>query len=214
MSIVSISDVTTYMGGDTLTQGQRDFVSSTVIPGVQQELETYLNTPVELVQVRESLTPETDGYIYFTYAPVRRVLSVVWSAEGAVPLTLTQYVPPSPVPDPSVGRPVIDRTAPAATSSSYRYQVGLQAFPGVILASNYVPYVVVDYIAGTDASKNAGLKLAMLRVIAREVERVFDTSSAIRSGNLEPATQSDTRIKGWSLEELKAWDRLKRRVIL
>jgi len=213
MSIVSLTDVTTYMGGDTLTPDQKTFVTNVVIPGVQQQLEAYLNTPVELVQVRESLAPETDGFVYFTYAPVRKLLSLVWSSTGATPLTIMQYVPDAIPVDPSVSRPVVDRTMAATSASAYRYQVGLQNFPGYV-ASSISPYVVADYVAGVDASKNAGLKMSMLQVIAREVERVFDTSSAIRNGSLEPATQSDTRIKGWTMEELKIWDRLKRRIIL
>jgi len=212
MSIVSWSDLSTYMGGPNVTPNQQSLITDTIIPGVQQELELYLNTPVELVQVRESLTPEQDGYVYFTYAPVRKLISASWSVDGAQPITLVQYEPDPVAVDPSVNRPVIDRTATAVMASSYRYPIGLTGFPGVYASG--VSYVVFDYIAGYDGTNDKALKLALLRVTAREVEREFDTTTGIRDGSLEPAGQSDDRPKGWTDDELKQFSRLKRRVIL
>lgn len=211
MSIITLSDLSTYMGGNTLTPTQQTQVTNTIIPGIQEELERYLNTTVELVQVRESLAPECDGYVYFTYAPVRQILSATWSYTGAQPVTITQYVPPTVSVDPSVTRPVIDRTTVAVTDSSYRFNVG---FAPAVFLSGPQPYMVFDYIAGYDGKNDKGLKLDLLRVTAREVERQFDTSVGIRSGSLEPAAESDTRQKGWTKEELASLDRLKRRMIL
>lgn len=213
MSIIGVQDVTTYMGGNTLTPAQEVMVGEIIIPGIQDQLEKYLNTMVELVQVRESLCPEQDGYIYFTYAPVRKLLSVIWSQSGAQPVSVTQYVPDPIIADPSITRPVIDRTATSTIPDSYRYYVGQMGLPGLYSGSN-PPYLVVDYIAGYDGVQDSALKLAMLRVIAREIEHQFDTSSGLRNGSIEAVADSDTRVKGWTPDELHALDRLRRLVIV
>lgn len=216
MAVITLPELTSYMGGNPaqspLTQSQQELVSTTIIPGIQQELEKYLNMTVELVQVRESLAPEPDGFIYFTYAPVRKLINAVWSQTGAVALELNQFTPDPLVVDPSITRPVIDRTATSATSSSYRYYTGISSFPGLYSGVNPA-YMVVDYIAGYNGSADQGLRTALLRVTAREVERLFDTVAGVRNGSLENVSESDTRQKGWTVEELQALNRLKRRVI-
>lgn len=214
MSVISFEELSAYMGGSAnITPGQKDLIRSVVIPGVQEELEKYLNTPVELVQVRESLQPETNGCIYFTVAPVKKLLSAIWSSAGAVPQTITQYQPDPVLMDPSITRPVINRTGAAGSAAAYRYDTGYSGLPG-IWAGTAAPYMVVDYIAGYDGTNDSSLKMALLRVTSREVERQFDTSVGIRNGSLENVAPSDERPKGWTREELRSFDRLKRRVVL
>lgn len=213
MALISVDDVTTYMGGgDTLTPRQKEFVEDFIIPGVQEQLEKHLNTTVELVQVRESLTPGLDGYVYFTYAPVRRIISAVWSQTGAVPVNVGQYVPDPYVVDPSITRPVIDRTAISTASDGYRYQTGFAGIPGLLIGPPQ--YMVFDYIAGYDGTQDQGLMLDMLRVIAREVEHQFNTSAGVRSGTIDAISEADTRVKGWTADELASLNRLRRRVIV
>jgi hypothetical protein len=213
MSIISFDELSAYMGGPSVTPAQQALIENIIIPGIQEQLEKYLNCTVELVQVRESLQPESDGYVYFTYAPVRFILSATWSTTGAIPLELQQYQPSNIVVDPTVTRPVINHTGLAGSDSPYRYYTGYGGF-GAFAGGWVAPYLVMDYIAGYDGTNDNALKLAQLRVTAREVERQFDTTMGIRSGSLEAGGESDTRPKGWTADELKQFDRLKRRVIV
>jgi hypothetical protein len=213
MSLLNIDKLLTYMGNPKLTPAQKDLTVQDIIPGIQGELEDYLNTYVELVQVRESLAPEADGYVYFTKAPVRQLLSFQWSAAGALPITITSWAPTPVVPNPYVERPVVDRTAVGTTPSPYRQYVGLASVPG--LHSGITPYVVVDYIAGIDGPNTIpSLITSLLRVTAREVDKQFDTTAGLRTGSVEAAAESDNRPKGWTDAELKRFQRYKRRVIL
>jgi hypothetical protein len=213
MSIINFDELKAYMGGNTLSPNEKELCENIIIPGIQEELEIYLNTKVELVQVRESLQPECDGYVYFTIAPVKEIISAIWSGTGTVPLTINQYVPDPPVVSPSITRPVINRTGTAGTDYAYRLNTGYMGLPG-LYGGGMTPYMVMDYIAGYDCTNDNSLKMALLRVTSREVERQFDTTAGIRSGTLENVSESDLRPKGWTREELKAFDRLKRRVIM
>ncbi len=214
MSLISIDDVVAYMGGgNTLTPSQQEVIEGILIPGIQEELERHLNMPVELVQVRESLTPGADGFVYFTYAPVRKIISALWSQAGSQPITVTQYVPDPVVVDPSVTRPVIDRTATSTPFDAYRYNVGFTGFPGALIGMGPA-YIVFDYIAGYDGVQDAALKTQLLRVTCREVDHQFGTQAGVRSGSIDAITDNDTRPKGWQPDELKALDRLRRRVIV
>jgi hypothetical protein len=210
MSIIDLAELVAYMGNPELTSAQELLCTSVIIPGIQQQLELYLNRPVELVQVRESLRPEADGYIYFTYAPVRKLIAATWSS-AVEPVVYTPYTPAPPVLDSGITRPVIDLTAPSVTGSAYRHYMGVSGFPGLFIGRD--AYVVADYVAGHDGRNDMALKTALLRVTAREVERQFDTTLGLRSGSLENASESDERLKGWTRDELKGFDRLKRRVI-
>lgn len=211
MSVITLEDVKTYLGGK-LTPNQEDLVSNLIIPGIQGELETYLNTFVELVQVRESLQPEADGYVYFTHAPVRRLLNIQWSQVGAAPITVQQYTPPEFPLQPGITRPVVDHALTSSTASPWRYNIGLIGFPGLFISSQPA-YVVTDYVAGLDGGAEPAIKMQLLRVTAREVEREFDTSTGVRAGVLEPASESDSKPKGWQPEELQRLKRYKRLVI-
>lgn len=206
--LVTADELTAYMGGVQLTNEERDITESVILPGVQQDLELFLNRPVEPVQVRESLLVDEYGYTVLTVTPVWKIIKVQQS-DGAV-ITGSSYVPPAMVDDPSTNRSV-DYSGLGEYPLPFRYNVGSW---GISAAwGGPATYVIVEYIAGYKGYTDKAIKLAILRVAAREVERQFDNSVTLVGGSVEAVQDSDSRIKGWTQEELNRFRRIRRRVI-
>jgi len=210
MTIVTADELTAYMGGLKLSTDQLGIVETVILPGLQQELELFLNRPLEPVQVRESVMPDQMGFVTLKITPVWKVNSAIYSQSGTA-ITTRVYYPPAWSEDPSVDRR-IDYSGVGMTALPWRMPV--QAFGlSALDPFGWGRYVIVDYIGGYLGLQNQALKLAMLRVAAREVQNQFDDTVGVRSGALEVATPNDTRRKGWMPEELAALARLRRRVI-
>ena len=210
MAIVEIDELVAYMGGVMLTTDQQAVTTSIIIPGVQQELEMFLNKPVEPVLVRESTLPDCDGFITLKVAPAWRINSVRYSDGNTGPTTSTYY-PPALVPDHATTR-VVDYSIQGMAALPFRHNIhslGLSAAYGW----GYGTYVVIEYIAGYLGIYDEALKLGILRVCAREVQHMFDDIVGLRSGTVEASQTSDDRRKGWMPEELDRFRRLRRRVI-
>jgi hypothetical protein len=207
MAIIKLEELTAYMGGITLTTPQQGITETVIIPGVQQELELYLNRPVEPVQVRESTLSDELGWVTLKVTPVYKILGARYSDGNAI--TISTYYPPALVEDPSTQRRV-DYSGLGMAALPFRFQTAALGLPA-LFAPNL--YIVVDYLAGYFGYTDEALKLAILRVCAREVERQFDDTVGLRSGSAEASGDSDNRRKGWMPEELEQLKRIRRRVI-
>jgi hypothetical protein len=86
--------------------------------------------------------------------------------------------------------------------------------PGGIYVGVPGVHFVVEYVGGYNGYLNAALKMGIMRVAAREVSVHNDHTLSLRDGNAEQAAQSDNRPTGWTPEELKQFDRLRRRIIV
>jgi hypothetical protein len=210
MTLVTIDELTTYMGGLKLTENQRGITESVILPGVQQDLENYLNRPVEPILIREGLRPNDNGYVFFRTTPVHKIISIVTSSGQD-----TEYAAPTV---PELSNPGEYRTYDEwGDPELYKYHVGVM--PGGFSLGYYpsfggysMPYYRVEYVAGYNGYVNEALKLDITRVTAREVEAQFDDTLSLRGGGTEAAQDSDNRVKGWTQDELEKWDRLRKRV--
>jgi hypothetical protein len=70
----------------------------------------------------------------------------------------------------------------------------------------------VTYIGGYDGRNDEGLKVAILRVAAREISENQDETVGINAGEVTGRPQPN--ILGWTTEELRQWDHLRRRVVV
>jgi hypothetical protein len=206
MALVEVPELLQYMGGLKLTTDQEGITETVILPGVQQELENYLNRPIEPVRVRETLRADDMGWVYLRVTPVHQIISVTRSDGTVTPVVVIPWAELAMNDDyrqwDAWGNP-----------DEFRIHVGVGA--------PFTPYPTpwgnahwaVEYIAGYNGYVDAGLKLANMRVAAREVEMQFDDSMSLRGGQTEAASDSDNRQKGWTIDELTAWDRLRRRVV-
>lgn len=211
-------DLLTYMGGLVVEEETFNFIEGVVLPGVQRSLETYLNRPVEPIQVREPRTPDREGFVTLTVSPVWKVLKVDYMGQSdQVP---DVYQPPGLTPLDPVAERIYD--VAQYPQSATAWMIPISPVINIFTWSpiyNYgynpriPPYVVVNYVGGLNGYAIDGLKLAILRVAAREVERNMDDTLNIRAGAAEVASYSDNREKGWTQDELFAWSRFRRPVM-
>lgn len=209
--LVSVDELINYMSESTFSSSQREKATG-VLAGVQAELEDYLKRPVELVQIRELLRSDVDGIVNVSVSPVVKVVGFsiarpdqTWTTppvEGDSP-----YVPPPMVRDPDLSTEarLIDRVGPSWGSPEI-------VAGGIKVNGKNMPYVV-EYIGGYDGNLDSSLKTAIMRVAAREMERDTDDTLTLRAGDAEMANESDDRQKGWTEDELKRFDRIRRRVV-
>lgn len=210
MTIVNVDELLAYMGGLRVTNEQRDIIESAILPGVQQELEDFLNRPVEPVYVRENIEPDDRGWLFFSITPVWQVISVKRSDGQSQEIT-GPVVTPLPAPPSGVTRTWDTMTR---QSTLYKYQVNTFSHHTAWSLFTGAAFYTVEYVAGYNGYVDKQLKLGCLRVAARDVEMQFDDSLTLRGGATEAASDSDSRAKGWTDEELLRFDRLRRRTVV
>jgi hypothetical protein len=213
--LVNADDLSAYLGGPIWTPLQRNHIETVVLPGVQQELENWLNRPVEPTQVREARPVDCNGIVWLTVSPVWQVLSIDYGT-GTTPTTPDQYVPGAMGVTAVADRRWDPAGAGVQGAPWMAAQPGyLTVQPPLMFPNGYqvIPTVVVTYIGGYNGYVDQALKLDIERVAAREVERLYDNSLSLRDGAGQPAGMSDQRDKGWTDGELAKWTRLRRPVV-
>lgn len=216
--LVNGEELMSYMGGMVLETEVFNFVEGVILPGVQQELENYLNRPVEPIQVREPRQPDSEGNVVLTVSPVWKILDIDYMGQShQVP---DAYLPPGLSPIHPVAERIFDISEFEQTATAWMQPISpiINIFTWSPIYNYGInpripPYVVMNYVGGLRGYTIAGLKLAMLRVAAREVERNLDDTLSLRAGSAEIATYSDQREKGWTDAELHAWSRYRRPVV-
>jgi hypothetical protein len=209
--LVSVPELASYMSDTTFNPSQEQAIA-TILIGVQQELEEYLNRPVQIVQVREYIQCDVNGYANVKYAPVTKIISMTqlnssfsgWENEFTI-----AFEPPEFVRD-------ISLSADAQVDDAW----GTEPFgkpivvPGAIYFGVPGVWIAVEYLAGYNGYRNEQMRLGIMRVAAREVTGLHDNTLSLREGSAEPAANPDPRPKGWQPEELAAFDRYRRRVVV
>ena len=198
MSLVTVDELIEYMSDIRLTQNQR-VAAQYVIDGVQQELENYLNRPVEPVLVREVGYADRDGIVNVSVTPVHEVRSV-----ERMDVTPTTYEPVIEPIDPDEFDRVVDYLPSTANA--------MTAVPGGIYTGSTGVWFSVVYVGGYKGYVDAALKLAIMRVAARERTNNHDDALSIKTDFAQEPNVPPIQI-GWTQDELKKWDRLRRRVI-
>lgn len=211
--LVTAAELVTYMQGIVLTTEQTTFVEEIVLPGVQQELETYLGRPVEAMHVREARTPDSEGFIFLTVTPVWEVLSFNYGSDANV-VVPTTYKPAAltlTAPGVSLWDPAQHGTGNEPWGTGQANYINLFDYSPVYIGRP--TQVLVEYIGGYNGHANESLKLGIMRVAAREVGRLFDNTIGLLGGSGQAAQEGDRREKGWTEAELKGYDRMRRRVV-
>lgn len=198
MSLVTVEELIEYMSDIRLTPNQR-VAAQYVIDGVQQELENYLNRPLEPVLVREAGVSDYDGIVYASVTPVHEVRSI--EPLTGTPTTYETVIEPIDVDE-------FDRIMDRLPSTS----IGPTAVAGGIYAGQIGRWFVITYVGGYKGYVDAALKLDIMRVAAREMTDNHDDVLSIKTDFAQEPNVPPV-ILGWTPDELKKWDRQRRRVI-
>jgi hypothetical protein len=205
--LVTIDELLAYMGDLRVTESQKT-AGKKILMGVQNEAERYCNRPLQPVHVREVLSADWCGFLNPSVTPVHRVIKLGRSTtEGIEDLTLTAIVKE-------------DMTALAGAEGDLRTidktETAVQEYGAAAngLGTFGPGRYVIEYIGGYLGYYDEGLKQQIMRIAAREFERQSDDALTIRqNGDAEQAEQADKREKGWTEDEYKQLDRIRRRVI-
>jgi hypothetical protein len=185
-----------------------------ILAGVQGDLERYINRPIGYVQVREYAMSDPAGYLTLTHTPVVKVISHSATQSDYAAIEYWAYTPVLPiVRDPLLGDTgkVIDYT---------QNNVGSPLIvPGGVYVGLVGAWFFIEYIAGLDpdasfTASGESIREAIKRVAARDAGVQFNDGLNLRQGNAETASEKDDRGKGWTEEELKLFDRIRRRTVL
>lgn len=84
---------------------------------------------------------------------------------------------------------------------------------GSMFGGLYEP-VTVTYVGGIEGKDEDDVRLAILTIASRIVTNMHDDSRTVTDLNGEEAKSSDTRAQGWTKDELKKFDRLRRRTVV
>ncbi len=176
-----------------------------ILASTQHALELYLNKPLEPVQVRELARSRGDGRIYLRVSPVHRILSVTSAYNGYNYSLATPFIPPVFERDDTVLQ-YVDYVPDLAGT----YPISAGGFYSDIPDNTFV----VDYVGGYNGYNDMALKMAILRVAAREVSAQHDGRPQFRRGTSEVVTTSTPVEIGWQPEELQSLQRLRRIVVV
>lgn len=206
--LVSVIDFRRYMGGMNPLPGQTETIAM-ILQGVQEQLELWLNRPVETIQIRETVRSDRQGYLHLSVTPVQRVLSVGVTSASDVAYPEVGVVEKYPmVRDATTSEDirVIDR--------SPRYANNYQREYGGLRVNMPCTWHQVEYLGGYDGAQDNALKLAILRVAAREYRKNNTTEAGLNEGTIDEVQPGDNRDIGWTKNELTQLERLRRRVYL
>lgn len=214
--LVSADELIKYMSNLNLNVPQKEEAQS-ILNGVQGELETYCNRPLELVQIRELVTTDGSGYANISISPVHKVIAMTAVEAGMVALPVNYYTPLYPAPmerDALIGG--AGRMINNVRNSGQPVGDPL-IVPGGIGVGVPNSVYVIEYIGGYDLKtmpQYESVRTAIKRVAAREVGPMYDDTIDLRSGSAEKNREPDNRGKGWTEDELLRFQRLRRRVIV
>lgn len=189
--IVSAPDLIDYMSGINLSAPQ-ETAAAFVLAGIQADLERYLNRPLEPRVVTEKVS--VDELTYALATSVSPILSI-----------------PS--------------TSPYVLIGDRIYANSLYASGTLWTLSHWdqAQFMTVTYTAGFDArptsdlnNEFADVRLAIMRVAAREMTNRHDDTVSVKgleTENVGEPTGPQNGVQGWTMDELRMHDRLRKRVI-
>lgn len=197
MALVTVADLRSYMSDISLNAKQQA-VAQTVLDGTQQELETYLGRPLQPVQVRERRQSNSRGDLVLSVTPVYQVLSL--RTVGSTEFTTLQEPDTTPLTEGDV-----DRMWDAMPVSN-------MIVPGGVYAGRPGVWFIVEYVGGYNGFVDDALKLKILEVASRTMIVEHDDVLTIKDDIAREPSRAANMQKGWMEEELKRFDRLRRRV--
>lgn len=205
--LVAIEDLQDYM--DIKFSNRQRRAAEHVLSGLQSEMETYLNRPIEIGTYTETHVLETSHDIIRagTFVFYDTTLDTTGVPMSVITPPITVYLRNSPV----VSCASVTVTASAASASPLlidpdvdyvvrRY--GIDLYRGFINDS-----VTVTYTAGLDGENISFFKLLILRAATREMQNMHDDVVGIKDLNTRNVAPLTT---GFTPEELKSMKKYKR----
>lgn len=189
MSVVTTPEFTNYLSGLNITDIQEQSMEA-ILAGVQSELEQHLGRPVQKRRVVEEVEVDMNGLAYLSVTPIMNVYGLYHL-------------------DPTTGERGEAITMESLPGGWYRRGANF-----LRLGWGGCRTVVVDYMGGHNADLDPGMKLAIMRVAAREFEHQHGDTMALVNTETRPKADPVPQPKGWTEEELAKFDRLRRRVVL
>ena len=187
-SFVKVAELKDYMSGIGLDADQAS-ATQDVLDGVQRELERYCQRDFERKVRTELLLPDELGRLWPRSTPIVSVSDPVGLAIGGNGLWGATYVA-----FPSFG-------------AGYGY------YPGGGMPPDPIS---VTYVGGLDPDDDRlhDVRVAILRVASREAVSLH--SDVLDPDDLQarPTKDRDSRPLGWTDDELKKFDRLRRRTVV
>lgn len=189
MGVVTVPEFRNYLSGLNVTDVQEQSMGA-ILAGVQSELEKHLNRPVQEQRVMEEADVECNGHVYLGVTPIVAVYGIYNPGmNGEADLTNPLNV-----------------TSPSFFRKNANYlRLGYGASGGTVF---------VDYRGGINGDKNPGIKLAIMRVAAREFMHNHGDSMSLSNTEARPESDPTPTPKGWTQDELLQFDRLRRRTVL
>lgn len=208
MALVTTSELSSYMSATPITTAQVASAKA-IIEGVQNELEMYINRPLETRIARELVRTDTVGFARLRSAPILSVTKVSYVNTGSLtPLEMMDYQIDDLFESPSI-------TTYDLVPANFGY--GLITSGGVNLGSPNT-YFVVEYTGGGGdhiTQYLPSIKLAIMRVASREWQHLHDDTVKLNNGDIGDAVDpGEAKLRGWAPEELAKFDRIRRRVIV
>lgn len=197
MALVTVADLRDYMAGMSFSSSQSR-AAQAALDGTQQDLELYLGRPVQPVQVREKRRSDGSGDLSLSVTPVWKVINlrVLTTSEKVVPSKDTT----------ALSEEEADRIWDAMPDDNI-------TIPGGIYVGRWFTWYIVEYIGGYNGYVDDALKLSILEVASRTMTVNHDDTLSIKDDIArEPANEARIR-KGWAEEELKKFDRIRRRTV-
>lgn len=194
MAIVTVPEFQNYMSGVRMTPVQEQS-AQTILDGVQSELESYLNRPVQVHRLQE-LVSVRDGAIYPRVTPIQHIYSL-------------SHLDQSGNPGPPIKRFTNNSIFQGKNFIEYGRYYGYGSY-----GYGFTDRVLLDYAAGINGDKHPGLKTAILRVASREFTGKLDGSMTIQNLDGRTPDSPEPTVRGWTEDELKKFDRLRRRVVV
>jgi hypothetical protein len=206
--LVPVSDFLDYIRDPTFDQ----VLAKRILAGNQKALERYLNRPVEPMLVREAVMPDAAGYAWARVTPVWTVLSIEYN--GSVTNVSQQAV--ADLPDNTGLKEQFDMGVIGMQPLPSRVYVGMGGVPlsaELQLLLGPPPVTLMTYVGGYFGDMTEDMKLDIIRVSAREVAHNFSEFAGLHDSTYQQADQADPRQKGWTDDELKRYDRARRRTV-
>ena len=189
MGVVTIPEFNNYLSGMNVTDIQSQSMAA-ILDGVQSELERYLNRPVQQQRIMEEVDVDFNGNAYLGVTPIAEVYGIYRSGANG---------------EPDMQQALLPSTAGGFFRKNANYlRIGMYAGATVY----------VDYKGGINADKNPGIKLAIMRVAAREFMHNHGDAMTLENTEARPASDPTPQPKGWTDQELIQFDRLRRRTVM
>lgn len=208
MSLVSVEEQQRYMSNMRMTTDQVESLTDLLV-GIQAELEMYIMRVLEPRVVREAATADEKGYLNLTFTPVVAV-NRIQAGGGAYALsTPTELWPVGTTPPEYGDKPIIDYI-PAGHGSD-------KIVPGGYYLGIPNQRVLIEYVSAPSGFVGAYIdaaKQAIKRVAARDFEIMHDSTMALNKQAAVPEDFTRRTPRGWTEQELRRFDRIRRRVIL